>query len=124
MVSPLANFGTVVITRAIFHEPGACLVLVGAGLVLGALGLGLALDFRGMATWHVEMTFRAMAPVEKGMRRVPPWKQMLRKPLEERQRTQLVLERFGGAAFALVGGGLGVTGVVGLVGGVVTGAML
>lgn len=90
---------------------GLLLILV-SGLLLSGMGFAMARDFRGVTEWHVRKTFQIMRPVEVPLRRVPPWKQMLKKPLEERIRRQVKLERAIGVAFAAAGGLMIVGGVV------------
>lgn len=74
------------------------------GPLFGGLGFAMAKDFRGFTEWHVRKTFQIMRPVEGPLSRVPPWKQLLRKPLEERIQKQMKLERRTGVVFAAAGG--------------------
>jgi hypothetical protein len=58
-----------------------------------------------------------MGGTEKVLQHVPPWTQHLQKPIEDRKRRQLFVERFLiGGAFTVMGAGLGVVGLVGLLG--------
>lgn len=101
---------------SLFDAPGMCLLLLLIGGVFGGLGLVLALDFRGLTTRHVDATFRLMRPVENILRRVPPWRQFLRRPAEGRMRQQVAMERLTGVAFGvlrLLSAALGVIGLVG-----------
>ena len=41
--------------------------------------------------------------MEAPLRRIPPWKSLLRRPLEDRVRNQVMLTRFIGAVFAAGG---------------------
>jgi hypothetical protein len=68
----------------------------------GSLGLAVARNFRGLAEWHVRKTFQIMRPFEGALSKVPPWKQALSRPIEERIQAQIRMERRGGWLFAVV----------------------
>lgn len=75
--------------------------LLGAafGLVLIAGGLALAVNFRGVTEWHIRKTYESVAELE----RVPPWRWLRRKPLEQAIAQNVMLERSVGAIFAALG---------------------
>ena len=75
--------------------------LLGVALIAG--GGALAIDLRGVSTWHSKKLIESLAWLEVLLRRIPPWKSLLRRPLENRVRNQVMLTRFIGASFAAVG---------------------
>ena len=91
--------------------PGLLLIFV-FGPLFGGLGLAMATDFRGFTEWHVRKTMQMMRPAEGPLSRVPPWKQMLRKPREDRIQQQIKAERRMGVVFASLGGLMMLGGVV------------
>jgi len=95
--------------------PWGALVVVAIGALFLGFGLALLLNFRGFTEWHVRKTFQLLRPAEAPFRRVPPWKQALAKPLDERIQRQLRLERIGGGMFAVIGGLLTVVGAIAFV---------
>jgi hypothetical protein len=85
------------------HElvPRLLMGLLGVALIAG--GGALAIDLRGVSTWHSKKLIESLAWLEVLLRRIPPWKSLLRRPLENRVRNQVMLTRFIGASFAAVG---------------------
>ena len=73
------------------------------GLVLAVVGLVVVFDFGGFTTWYVNLIFRLMRPVERVLQHVPPWRRILRTPVETRLRWQVILFRVIGAGFAAAG---------------------
>ena len=94
---------------------GALIGYVLVGTVFGAVGLAMATNFRGVTERHVRMTFRFIRPAERPVRRIPPWRQMLAQPVEQRIAKQIRLERWMGVTFALVGALAIVVGLAGMV---------
>jgi hypothetical protein len=82
-------------------EPRIIMAIVGAGLAVG--GVALAANFKGSATWHARRSVESVRWLEKLLRNIPPWKQTLSQPLEDRIGRQAALTRILGAAFACAG---------------------
>ena len=84
------------------HEaPRGQVLLIGIALLL--IGGLLASNFRGLATWNARRAIESMTWTESLLRRVPPWKSMLRQPLEDRARRQAIVAGVVGLAFAAGG---------------------
>jgi hypothetical protein len=81
------------------------------GAVSGVVGLVLVLDFRGFTGWYVRLIFRLMRPVERVLRHVPPWRQILRIPIEIQIRWQIRFFRAIGGLFAIAGLGAVIAGL-------------
>jgi hypothetical protein len=77
------------------------MAVVGACLAAG--GLALALNFKSWATWHARRSVASVRWLEGPLRHVPPWKQLLNVPLEDRVVRQARLTRLIGGAFACAG---------------------
>jgi hypothetical protein len=82
-------------------EPRIIMAIVGAGLAVG--GLALAANYKGSATWHARRSLDSVRWLEKPLRNIPPWKQTLSQPLQDRLARQAALTRIIGAAFACAG---------------------
>ena len=72
---------------------------------MAVVGLVFVLDFGGSATWYVKLISRLMQPAERVLRHVPPWRRILRTPIETRLRWEVVFFRVAGAV--LVASGIG-----------------
>jgi hypothetical protein len=77
---------------------------VAVGVAFVATGWVIATDFRGFTTWHTRATLRMMAPVQRGVSRLPPWRWMNLSP-EVLLRRQLRLAKVIGAGF-IAGGAI------------------
>jgi hypothetical protein len=82
-------------------EPRIIMAIVGAGLTAG--GVALAANYKGSAAWHARRSVASVRWLDKPLRNIPPWKQILSEPLEDRIARQAVLTRVIGAAFACTG---------------------
>jgi hypothetical protein len=76
--------------------------MTAVGSLFAALGWVMSTDFRGFATWHTQTTMRMMAPFQRAVSRVPPWRWMNLDP-EVTMRRQLRLGKFIGAVFLVFG---------------------
>jgi hypothetical protein len=76
------------------HEVALRLLLALLGRALIAGGIALAINLRGVSTWHAKKSIESLAWMEAPRRRIPPWKSLLRRPLEDRVRNQVMLTRF------------------------------
>lgn len=83
------------------------------GVAFMAMGWVIATDFRGFTTWHTRATLRMMAPVQRGMSRLPPWRWMNLSP-EVLLRRQLRLAKVIGVGFIAAGAICALAGVVGV----------
>jgi hypothetical protein len=56
------------------HElvPRLLMGLLGVALIAG--GGALAIDLRGVSTWHAKKLIESLASLEVLLRRIPPWK--------------------------------------------------
>jgi hypothetical protein len=91
---------------------GPRLVMAAVGLALIAGGLALAVNFRDAAAWHARRSIESARWLERPLRHVPPWKELLQQPLDQRIARQLALTRLIGGAFAGFGVLLLITAVV------------
>jgi hypothetical protein len=82
-------------------EPRLAMAAVGALLLVG--GLALAVNFRGVSTWHARRSIDSVRWLERPLRQIPPWKGVLGQPMERRLAHQVALLRFIGGTFAAVG---------------------
>jgi hypothetical protein len=82
------------------------------GPLFGGVGVALATNLRGLTERRVRKTFQLMQPAEGLLSRVPPWRQLLTKPIEDRIAAQVRLGRLIGLIFAAAGAFLMVLGVV------------
>jgi hypothetical protein len=82
-------------------EPRLLMGLVGVALLAG--GLAYMMNFRGFTAWHVRKSFESVRWLEGPLSRIPPWRFLLKRPLEERIAQQMRLARLIGAVFAAVG---------------------
>jgi hypothetical protein len=62
------------------HElvPRLLMGLLGVALIAG--GGVLAIDLRGISTWHAKKLIESLAWLEVLLRRIAPWKSLLRRP--------------------------------------------
>jgi hypothetical protein len=70
-------------------EPRIIMAIVGAGVAVG--GLALAASYKGSATWHARRSLDSVRWLEKPLRNIPPWKQSLSQPLQDRLARQAAL---------------------------------
>ena len=84
-----------------WEAAGGALGAIAVGVVFGAAGLVMALDFRGFTSWHVRTTIRLSSP----MASIPPWRWLPErvKSSDARFRRFYRLERILGWTFAGVG---------------------
>jgi hypothetical protein len=75
--------------------------LLGSALFVG--GIILASNFRGVGTWNAKRAIESMSGAEGLLRRIQPWKTLLRRPVEDRVRQQVWVTRIVGAGFAVAG---------------------
>ncbi|HUY51991.1 MAG TPA: hypothetical protein VMV92_40880 [Streptosporangiaceae bacterium] len=66
------------------------------GLALIAVGLALAVNFRGVTEWHIRKSYESVAWLE----RIPPWSWQPRRPVEQRIAGYVMLERAAGVLFS------------------------
>lgn len=71
---------------------------IGLGGVIGLVGTAMVTNFRGVTEWHARQSIVGVRWLEK----VPPWR-WLRIDVEDRVRRQVMMERLGGAMFAVAG---------------------
>jgi hypothetical protein len=81
--------------------PRLSTAIVGIALMVG--GTALAINFRGFSTWNARQAIGSMSWAERPLRRIPPWRSLLQRPLEDRVRRQVWVARVVGAAFAVAG---------------------
>jgi hypothetical protein len=77
--------------------PSLLMALVGLLLVAG--GSALAMDFRGSSTWVAKRS----AATERTVRKIPPWKWLLRSPEEDLIMKHTFRTRLDGALFVVAG---------------------
>jgi hypothetical protein len=82
-----------VASQSLVVRPELSLFLVCVGAIFVGIGLVLATDFRGFTSWHVGTTVRMMRRVTNSNR----------SSLDDRQVTQMGLERAMGVVVAAVG---------------------
>ena len=93
---------------------GAAAGILALGAFLVGLGLALATDYRGVATWHSGLSVRSSA----WLKRVPPWSltRLARRTYDEDAAWALRLDRIIGAVFAAAGIAIFVEGIAVLFG--------
>ena len=94
------------------HEaPRGQVLLIGVALVLA--GGFSAAGFRGLAAWNARRAVESATWTQWLLGRVPPWKSLLRPPLEDRVRVQVIATVIGlalavaGVVFLLAAFGVG-----------------
>lgn len=92
---------------------------VATGAVLGAIGLVFATDFRGVTERHTRRTLASVSSVERVVRRVPPWRWLLRGDVEDRVVSSVRVAKRQGMLFAAIGLGLVVAGVLNVIAGAI-----
>jgi ABC-type Fe3+-siderophore transport system permease subunit len=83
------------------------------GVVFAAVGLVMAFNFRGHTERQARRSLESVRWLEGRLERVPPWKWLLRRPLERRIAQQVRLARVIGAVFVGAGVLILVAAVVG-----------
>jgi hypothetical protein len=84
-----------------WEAAGGALGAIAVGVAFSAVGLVMALDYRGFTTWHVRTTIRLSSP----MASIPPWRWLPERVKRSDARFQRFyrLERIMGWVFAGAG---------------------